>query len=162
MRNPPEIQFPHEAFHWRLAILHVQLRTRLVKRRILPPFLLLYQTLLVLNADVSRIQAFGAGIITAQIALAAKGRSNDVRFTDLVEAEAPHRLVRFDGMSQQVSRAQLGAEAALITRGATDFRDILPFTAFLFDNVVVVRQDNDAAGRLRNQRLVVVFDVTLS
>jgi hypothetical protein len=44
----------------------------------------------------------------------------------MTEAEGAHGGVRFDGMAQQVARAQVRAEAALVAGGFADVVDLFP------------------------------------
>ena len=72
------------------------------------------------RADALRIEVLGAGVEAAQVALAAVQRAGDHRRVRAVEAERPHRGVRLDRVAEQVARAQVGAEAALVARRPPD------------------------------------------
>ncbi len=56
--------------------------------------------------------------------------------------------MRLDGMPEQIARAELGAEAALIACGAADLRDVHPRRVVAAYERVLGGQHDDAAGGL--------------
>ena len=73
-----------------------------------------------LHADGLGVEILRAGEHGAQVALAAVERAGDHGVGALGEAQRLHGAVRLDGMAEQVARAELGAEAALVAGRAAD------------------------------------------
>jgi hypothetical protein len=150
-------QLLHQPSHRRLAPGQLRRGPDRMEGRILPALLRGQAAALVLGADVLGVQVFRAGVQAAQVALAAVGRALDVPLANQRELQAAHRPVRLDGVAQQVARAQLGAEAALVARAASDALDLPPVLPPPPHDDVPGRQHDHAAGGLVHQRLVVVL-----
>ena len=99
----------------------------------------------------ARVELLRAGVQAAQVALAAVERAGDQRAAGRREAERLHRAVRLDRVAEQVARAQLGAEAALVAGGAADPRDLDRRRTVPQHEGVRGGEDDDAAGRLRDR-----------
>ena len=104
---------------------------------------------LALHANILRIQILRARKHSAQVAFAAVERGHR-QVSRLRKAQRPHGRMRLNGMAEQIARAELRAEAALIASRAADLGDVHPRRIVAPDERMLGGQHDDAAGGLRD------------